>query len=117
MDGTVAAAADSMGFVVVLTKMATDTELARGVTSAALMAALSAPMALLGQGLKWLPDRVVAPEAIPAVLGGVGLVAGVALGYYTPMDMDLSMAVGMGAGLGGKTAHDLQRRVTAKKGE
>jgi hypothetical protein len=105
-----------LGFAQVLAQMATETELARGVTSAGLMALLSAPMGWIGYALRAVPDRILAEDAVAPVLGFLGLVSGVALGHYSPLPMDLSMVVGMGAGLGGKHAQNLQERMTKKKG-
>lgn len=101
---------NEVGYWATLVGYLADNELARGTFSAFLIVVLSVPAALVGQGLKIFPDWVVPPDTIPVWLGGLGLMAGVAIGLYTVLPTDLSMTVGMAAGLGAKPAHDTHRR-------
>lgn len=88
----------------------------RGIVAGGLMPILAIPAAIVGQSLKLLPKAIMDPERIPAVMALVGFLAGAALGYYTPLPMDLSIAVGTGAGFGSKTAHDEARRIKKRNG-
>lgn len=78
----------------------------RGVISGGLIALLSFPNRAIGELFKLLPDTLMPPEAIPPALALLGLVAGILLGIYTPLPMDLSIAVGMGAGWASGATHD-----------
>lgn len=85
-------------------------EAVRGIMAGGLIVLLSIPKALIGEGLKAIPNTILPMERIPPVLALVGLVLGVLLGIYTPLPMDLSIAVGVGAGWGSGTTYDNRPR-------
>lgn len=104
MEGT------ELSFMETLVGMLSESEAAQGTVSGFLIGVLSVPMALIGQVLKWAPDWLIPPETVPVWLAGIGWIAGAAIGYFTVLPMSLAMTVGMGAGLGAKSAHDLHKK-------
>lgn len=73
----------------------------------AAIALLSIPMALVGQFFKWLPDTVLPPASIPAILVGLGYVLGHLVSFLWPMvPRDFAIVVLTAAGGGSKFAHD-----------
>jgi hypothetical protein len=87
----------------------------RGTVATGIAAVLSIPMALVGQGLKWLPDWLVQPARIPYILAVLGWLAGFTVGHYTPLPSDLSIMAGTLGGAGSKVARDGYRTYSARK--
>ena len=82
---------------------------ARGIIAGGFIVLLSIPKALLGELLRAIPDPIMPPENIPAVMALVGLALGAFLGHVTPLPQDLAITVGIGAGWGAGTAHKDKR--------
>ena len=79
----------------------------RGIMGAFVLAVLSIPLAILREGLRVLPARIVPPGTVTPILAGAGLVGMVWVASVTPFPIDLAITVGVGAGMGARAASQI----------